>query len=560
MESNDSKGIKKKNKPAHPPTDGEGAKPTHPPTDGEGAKAKPAHPPTDGEGVHRSQSYPPMDGGGKKTTKKLIYPPSDGEGDNVKKPLERGGNSGSETAAYGRSDSEDEEVEYDDFHASERELDESFPAESKQPYLPRKERPKKHTRAPSKKRRRRNSKSSSDSDSDSVKSSLESSSSSNDSAQSESASASSSDSDGRRTKKTKKRKAKKSKKSKKLRKPGMRIVPDAERNKWRTSEKSALHVNYHARNYIDSNALKSTILDEIPVPSNVDPVASVDKKIQLSIKSRSNMDLCEHRNRNMEYLETRVRDALGPLLKARSASKSKRVKTYLDQATVVLGQAHVIVKHHRRMNVLSGLLGFKRAKTLINTNQNAFTDEENDLFGEKFRSVLSKKDKEDLFEPAQPRSRAPTESPRRRPFRGGPSHGRGAQARPQYNGGGSGADGNGSGRGQANRGGRGASTRGRGECSNVTPCSPHYPFPISHTNRNLVKSPSGRQNKIVPKELGKIDKRPNNFANGRGGRYSTSQKPGIQFQFSIYIFISGTCTHLHNISIIPETSHKQQLQ
>jgi len=255
-----------------------------------------------------------------------------------------------------------------------------------------------------------------------------------------------------------------------------------------------------------------------------------------------------------------VRDALGPLLKARSASKSKRVKTYLDQATMVLGQARVIVKHHRRMNVLSGLLGFKRAKTLINTNQNAFTDEENDLFGEKFRSVLSKKDKEDLFEPAQPRSRAPTESPRRRPFRGGPSHGRGAQARPQYNGGGGGADGNGRGRGQANRGGRGASTRGRGECSNVTPCSPHYPFPISHTNRNLVKSPSGGQNKIVPKELGKIDKRPNNFANGRGGRYSTSQKPGIQFQFSIYIFISGTCTHLHNISIIPETSHKQQLQ
>ena len=332
---------KKSNIDKHPPLDGASSdSKTHPPKVGEGA-ADINHPPKVGEGSEKMDDQPP-DG----LESEYVYDEYE-EHD-------------PERQAY-----EDEE----ELQCLKEAVLRTLPLAQRQPYLPSVGGGYKRKRAVAPPRPGEGS---SDSDSDS------------DTESSSSSSDDSSPSKKKKRKKSKKRKTSKKSSKKKVKKPKLVLQNAAELNQWSVRESTAYHINYHSKVSYNAKLLQEDVFDKMPVPDNIEQVPDLDKKVVLALSSRGH-DITKHRDDNFKSIQTLIRGALGPLLKARELIKSKPARELLDFGTLALGQAMCQTNYLRRLTVSMNLLGPKCAKELLRQSTDLFKIVDNpNLFGDEF--------------------------------------------------------------------------------------------------------------------------------------------------------------------------------
>ena len=157
---------------------------------------------------------------------------------------------------------------------------------------------------------------------------------------------------------------------------------------------------------ITDKTLSDSILEENPVPTNVLPTPKLDD--YLLVMSEGKKKYFElTRERSLNRIQGKIRDILGSLSRVWEAVSSfassreedtifdaAEVKSALDKAVVLVGQAQCDVAHQRCLSVLEGLTSVSKAKSLLKSNKEILQDDENRvLFGTKFEDHLEQTSK-----------------------------------------------------------------------------------------------------------------------------------------------------------------------
>ena len=247
-----------------------------------------------------------------------------------------------------------------------------------------------------------------------------------DSSSSSTSSGSSSDECQKKKKKAKKshkasKKSKKAKKgkSKKPKPSGFFTLGESQNSsKWEIANSLASYVNENMANYMPDDTIKKDILEDCPVPSNINDIPEWPKHGFLR-KATKQKKFVRTRDQKLKRVGDKVRSILAPLStvwsffdKYRSSEgdwsltvsngdisrsvQMKDVATRLDQSVALTGQAINAVNYLRRLSVLSGLCGDdEKARDLLKECEDEIADDPEELFGSNAKSALAKEAKAD---------------------------------------------------------------------------------------------------------------------------------------------------------------------
>ena len=209
-----------------------------------------------------------------------------------------------------------------------------------------------------------------------------------------------------------------------------KIVAKGDENMWELPKSMARYANSQFREYIPDKSIEETLLSGYPVPANIQKVKRLDDFLKTLISpSTSCMDTV------LEKTQGRIRQVMGPLSKLwkelEDITKNKepvevpvdKFKTMVEQTVLLVGQASTSVSYNRRLNVLRGLYKDPRkAKSLLKDKASLLNDEDESLFGKKFRAhiVETEKSRKQTIEVFSNNNNAMKLSTRK-PFRKGPS-------------------------------------------------------------------------------------------------------------------------------------------
>ena len=208
------------------------------------------------------------------------------------------------------------------------------------------------------------------------------------------------------------------------------MIPEESLYKYGLPDSMASYANEHFELYIKERDLQNAILQENPVPENLDPVKKLDDFARGILKKKCNqvdLDLgCV-----FEKIQTKTRNVMGPLSRlwtmVEEAGRSKEdqvpisldlIKEHIEQTILLLGQASNSISYQRRYSILLGIVGSPpKIKEMLREEAVLLQKHDTELFGKKFREHITetskaKKQTLEVFGGQQKKQM---------PFRGGPS-------------------------------------------------------------------------------------------------------------------------------------------
>ena len=178
-------------------------------------------------------------------------------------------------------------------------------------------------------------------------------------------------------------------------------------NDWTITEEMCDYVKENISQFIPEKSIKETILNESPVPENIPEVRSLDlflKELMEEQGKRHSLAL----DKDLTELNQKVMNILGPfsslwfnfeqekeaILESQDTTPEMKGRVHdtcrlFEQTVTMIGQATNSIVYQRRLNVLSALYSDSRkAKEVIKEKKSILNNEEEILFGEKFREFI----------------------------------------------------------------------------------------------------------------------------------------------------------------------------
>ena len=158
--------------------------------------------------------------------------------------------------------------------------------------------------------------------------------------------------------------------------------------------------NKYLRKHISDKILKEKILDENPVPSNIDVPPKVDMFIKDVLPGSKTSILA--RDTQLLNIQTSIHRAFSPISALWGLAviekdnlpsdcpegvraRMEEMCSTFEQIVALTAQASNRTAYYRRLNLVENITGdAKRAKDILHENEDAFSDPKKHLFGEKF--------------------------------------------------------------------------------------------------------------------------------------------------------------------------------
>jgi len=211
-------------------------------------------------------------------------------------------------------------------------------------------------------------------------------------------------------------------------------------NDWALPESMSDYIWKYIKVKVSDKDIKSKILTESPVPTNIKGVPELDRFMKDTLLE-NNKSQTFHVEKLLKTLQEKEREIFGPLSKLWAEMENERdiengdeeatstfnyFSSLFEKTILLVSQTFHRIEYQRRLNILSGLIESSSQVTdllkdhadILNCAENKF------LFGEKFEEVLQKSSKTkkksaDIFTGLNRKSSATT-SGNTKPFRSGP--------------------------------------------------------------------------------------------------------------------------------------------
>ena len=196
----------------------------------------------------------------------------------------------------------------------------------------------------------------------------------------------------------------------------------------------AEQINNYVRRHVSDKVLKEKIMDNNPIPSNIDKPKKLDMFMKDTLTSYKAFTIA--RDTQLYNIQASIHKIFGPLTNLWEVAESDKkdllsenevpdgVKDKMEEmcllfthAIALVGQASNKVSYYRRLNIVDNLTGdSKRAKELLSENEDVFNEKSSNLFGEKFEDLIvklakSKKKSKDALTSLTPQKPPATKKP-----------------------------------------------------------------------------------------------------------------------------------------------------
>ena len=163
----------------------------------------------------------------------------------------------------------------------------------------------------------------------------------------------------------------------------------------------AKYVNENFDRFLSEKDLKENILKENPVPTNINPVKTLDHPLAKVVEGRQETLA----DKNLETVQSKIRDVLVPICRLwtiiekaatpeNSEEKEDQVSLediirFIEKSIMLLGQANSKDACFRRLNILNVSLNSKSdAKGILNTYAQLLLTNSTEPFGRQFRKQV----------------------------------------------------------------------------------------------------------------------------------------------------------------------------
>ena len=188
-----------------------------------------------------------------------------------------------------------------------------------------------------------------------------------------------------------------------------KVMSTEDKFKWLLPEEMAEYMNDDFQTFLPEKGVPDSILMEIPIPSNVYQLQTVDDFIvPLMSKNETAVDL------SIEKVQQKIVNVMGLLARVWNAVEDvkndpmltlslEEAATNIDKAVLLLGQAFQAATYHRRFNPLSSVMkDHRKLKETLKEKADLLSGEHRILFGDKFQhyiteTVKTRQKPEELF-------------------------------------------------------------------------------------------------------------------------------------------------------------------
>ncbi|XP_066927417.1 uncharacterized protein [Clytia hemisphaerica] len=167
-------------------------------------------------------------------------------------------------------------------------------------------------------------------------------------------------------------------------------------------------INNYIRRHVSDKILKEKILEDYPIPSNIDKPQNLDMFMKDTLTSYKAFAMA--RDSQLYNIQSGIHKIFGPLANLwELAEEDKKdllskedvpdeVKEKMEEmcrsftnVIALVGQASNKVAYYRRLNMVENMTGdSKRAKELLSENEEVLNEKSCNLFGEKFEDLIVK--------------------------------------------------------------------------------------------------------------------------------------------------------------------------